>query len=153
MKVPKILTLATLSLALALPTGAQSTKPTNEPDPGGGAGGGYSGPGDTTPTNPQPGNEDPNSNPTTGAGPGAGGPATGGGSPYAAGANPFGRPRTPGSSDYPGSGTATPPPINPASRPLTETPNSWKLWWHYNRWAYLDAVPELAVSGLSLIHI
>lgn len=145
MKTLPSLALAALSLfAFTLPCEAQKAGQTGQPDPGK-AGGNYNGPGDTTPgTGGDPnggGNEGPRvEDPGFGA---PGGSNTG--NPYAAGANPLARGGAPG--QIPGASTAPPTPITPASRPRTETPNSWQLWWHYNRWAYLDNVPELTSTG------
>ncbi|HED64230.1 MAG TPA: HEAT repeat domain-containing protein [Planctomycetes bacterium] len=138
---PALLLLA----ALACPLSAQKVGQPDGPPDDPGRPGGYNGPGDTV---------DPSTGGTGGTG-GDPGPVTGTdpstpipgsttpASPYAEGANPFARPNIPGL----GATDAEPPPITPASRPRVESPNSWKLWWHYNRWDHLAAVPTLSESG------
>ena len=121
-------------------------------DPGGlsgegarGPGGGYGGPGDTLPTNPGggpapatprglPPGFDPNASFTPG-------------DPYADGYNPLAPRVPPPGVDYPGSPTGLTTPPTPASRPSVQLPNSWKLWWHYNRWAHLPDGLKLTTTG------
>ncbi|MFT7541434.1 MAG: hypothetical protein ACI9K5_002403, partial [Gammaproteobacteria bacterium] len=122
---------------------------------GGGAGGSYGGPGDTIPGG---------GNGGGGNGGGSGGGTTGRpflppgvtppGSPYAPGANPLApRPFLPGGPNDP----TVPPagPRSPGARPLTESPTSWQLWWHYNRWDYLQGTsvgvqPTTGTTGFFL---
>jgi HEAT repeat protein len=126
--------LALLCLCLAaLPVAAQQVKPVEGTPPGKGSG--YRGPGDTVP---DPGSGPPPSNPTRPRQPPA--VPTGPSSPtYPAVANPLSPSSLAGI-------TATPSaPSTPASRPSVEIPDSWQFWWHYNRWAHLDA--GIAISS------
>ncbi len=139
---------ALFSLSLA-PTAQRTGKPDAPPEDPGGAGGGYTGPGDTTPQGGGGGSTDGSTdNPGAGApDPLAQGGTTSTGTTYAQGVNPINGPRAGG--EGPGSLSDAPPPITPASRPRIDTPNSWKLWWHYNRWDHIQDAPGLASSGTS----
>jgi len=139
------------ALALALPLAAQHTG-------GGGGGGGdvtppgtgsgdYGGPGDTVPGQPGGGGTPGGERRTPPKPPGSGAPVGDTGSPYAGGADPLAPRIPPPGSGAPGSGGAPPKPPTPASRPLVENPNSWQLWWHYNRWAHLDVGSTLSSTG------
>lgn len=95
-----------------------------------GAGGTYTGPGDTVP----------------GGGGRAGGavilPGSRGGNtpvvqPNAPGPLPVVRPHLP-PIGFPGSPFETKPVETPVSRPQVADPTSWQLWWHYNRWQHLE---------------
>ena len=157
-----------LSLFLALATllastGAAQTigtkpAPGTEPDgdlttPDAGAGGTYTGPGDTTPEGPTGGNGPGQPGSPSGPIAGAPGPVGVAAPTYAPGANPFAPNLPPPGIDYPGSPGNAPATVTPASRPSTEMPNSWQLWWHYNRWAHLKAAPGLAASGTGGFYI
>lgn len=114
-------------------TGGGTPPPPGGPTDTGTAGGHYGGPGDTTPTNP-----------TGGAPAGLPGAAPGA-------TNPGGLPGSTGFGGY-APGVGGPPPEaypgltdpqgpgseEPGSRPRVEDTSSWQLWWHYNRWVYLD---------------
>jgi len=147
MKTLRSISLAAAALLpLALCATAQVTGKPDKPPKEEGGGGGYGGPGDTAPNGPSGSGTGDDTGPKgpAPAGPQPTGPQP---TPYADGVNPFGTRGGPAGADQPGSGNDTPAPITPASRPRLESPNSWKLWWHYNRWAFLDDVPSLANSG------
>lgn len=143
------------SVLLSLPVMAQRGQggggpPANgggvNPSPGSGAGGGWTGPGDTVPGG------------TTGGGGGGGGtpqpprPQPGSGAPpgptYADGSNPLSpKAPPPGVEGLPGSVGEAPPP-KPTTPPRSDTLNTWQSWWHYNRWAHLSVDGSmLADSG------
>lgn len=135
MKASSFLTSAWMaSLLLCLPLAAQRTGGSGPPTKPG-AGGGWTGPGDTVPNGGG-----------SGGGSGGGGsqppppqpgPSTPPGPTYADGANPL-NPRTPppGVEGLPGSVGEAPPP-KPTTPPRSDTLNTWQTWWHYNRWAHL----------------
>ena len=109
-------------------------------------GGEYRGPGDTVPGSPSA----PSGGPTTGgpapSTPGAvGGPAAGG--PSAGGPGAPAPAPPPG---FPGSPTEPVEPESPGARPRVQSETAWQLWWHYNRWEYVDprgAQQNLATTG------
>ncbi len=117
-------------------------------DAGGGTapaqpGGTYTGPGDTVPAGPSnPGGpttggpHNPGPGDTTGSGTSGGLP----GAPAVGGLNP---------GVIPPGATQPEPPVTPSSRPRVDNPQSWQLWWHYNRWDHLDAgsLDRFATSG------
>lgn len=119
------------ALALAAPASLAQSE-VERPGPGGG----YRGPGDTVPqpTPLQPGGPAAPANP---------GPADGvpppptGLTPEIPGAGGVGAP--PGFPDP----SDPPAPETPEARPVVTNPNSWQIWWHYNRWEHLE------VGGLS----
>ncbi len=130
-----------------------SQRPTPGPAPG--AGGGYHGPGDTVPGGgsggggggetppPPPAPRGPTTDPTTGK--------------YADGYNPLNPPAAlPGVEGVPGSPEEPAPPVSPTSAPRAETLNSWQTWWHYNRWAHLEAerslLSDTSAGGFFLGH-
>jgi len=102
-------------------------------------GGTYTGPGDTVGTggigSGQPGTTGPAVLPW-------GGTSTGPGSIYPDGAAPPG---------YPGDLTDGEGTTSPESRPGVNNPDSWEVWWYYNRWAHLETDPLsklLATTGM-----
>ncbi|MEM7309765.1 MAG: HEAT repeat domain-containing protein [Planctomycetota bacterium] len=113
----------------------------------GGAGGTYTGPGDTVP--------DGTGGGTGGTNPGTPPPPIGG--PGDFGAGPGGTPVAPTGPPVPGmpppgAAPAVPPdePSTPDGQPPVADPTSWQLWWHYNRWDYLPvgrAAELLASTG------
>jgi len=109
---------------------------------GGGAGGSNTGPGDTVPGGTRGGN------PASGGvrPPVAGAPVAPAPPGYGPGASPLAPRIPPPGLDYPGSPNSTPPPVTPSSPPTVDNPNSWQTWWHYNRWAHLQA-NGVATSG------
>lgn len=132
------LVLAVLALGSALgpAPGAQVLRPPTGGTPAG-AGGSYRGPGDTVPDG--------------GASPGGSSGPIGGGSPFAPGTvagpspgpspgtlggNPLGPPPIP--PGLPDSPLDPPGPESPGGRPRVLSPTSWQMWWHYNRWAFVD---------------
>jgi len=125
------------SLLLGAPLVAQRGQ-TGNPPPTGGAGGSWTGPGDTVPGGGSSGNGGGGNAPPPQAPPVAP-PA---GPTYAPGADPLAQPRFPGLDGLPGSATEPPPP-QPTSPPRTDTLNSWQTWWHYNRWAHLEVDSSL----------
>ena len=134
--------LLTALLLTGTDVSTQSTGPRGDP-PGGPSGGNYTGPGDTVP---EPGSPRSLDNPRR-TPPGIRGPqpeVNEPESPYAPGSlNPLTPDAGPGG---PNGSSGAPAAITPASRPVTEYPESWQIWWHYNRWAHLDG-PDLGSSG------
>ena len=106
-------------------------------------GGGYSGPGDTVPGG---GSGGPGTPPgVPGGPPPPPPPGNPGGPTYAPGANPL-APTFP-MGRLPGSEFDAPAPVTPTSRPSVTNPESWQIWWHYNRWDYLNVRNNRAVTG------
>lgn len=140
---PKQIAIAcTLSLLVGFAS-AQRTGETGGKKPTfpGEAGGTNNGPGDTVPNNPGV-PDNPNA---PGAGPQAPSPFPGL-QPGGLNAGPLGLPNYPPGLDDPTSEAA---PVSPTSRPADIDQNSWRLWWHYNRWAFIEASFGPARTGLS----
>lgn len=118
---------------LAPLTAAQRVKPGERPPPG--SGGGYHGPGDTVP----PGSGTPGPSP---------GPRIPPQPPILTVPTDF---RPPPAAAAPLAPSLTNPTSSsgstPTSRPSVEIPDSWQFWWHYNRWAHLDASLTISTSG------
>lgn len=131
--------------------GKPGTPPTTPGGPvaGPGAGGGYTGPGDTVPgggsggggPKPPPPSLPPSLTPPPGFGD-TSGPLTS-------------RPPLPGVEGAPGTPSEAPP-AKPTTPPRTDTLNSWQTWWHYNRWAHLSVdsglLAETGSGGFFLGH-
>ncbi len=109
-------------------------------------GGSNTGPGDTVPGNPSNPN-DPNR--PNGPNPSGPSPLPGLRPDGTLNGGPFGRPNFPPGLDDP---TQDAKPVSPTSRPSDTDQNSWRLWWHYNRWAFIEASYGPARTGLSTFY-
>ncbi len=124
------------------------TVPTVPGGPGAGAGGGWTGPGDTVPG----GSTGGGGRPPTPSVPPSLAPPPG----FGDGASAF-SPKIPlpGVEGAPGTPTEAPP-AKPTTPPRTDTLNSWQTWWHYNRWAHLHVdgglLAETGSGGFFLGH-